>query len=343
MKKVLAIILVAVFVFAACNADTTTATPAPAAGGQGGEASPTGEAIVWNFGHQVNEDNPWHFSALYFAELVEEMSEGRLVIQVFPNNTLGSEMDLLNGILLGTADMTTTAGSFEVFAPSAAMLEAPWAYRDEAHFIAMIESDIGGGILQDFRNAGFMPLFYNLRTPRMLTSNFPVHTPADMVGQRLRVPNVPLQMNMWAATGVSPTSIALTETFTALAQGVVDMQENPFDMIYNQSFFEVQQYANITEHVISAIMVVVGANQFNDLPEDLQGIVLQAAEQTQVEANRLYWEFAEHFENLLIENGMIMNHDVDRDAFREVMIPAIEEFLSPELWELYQQISALGE
>ena len=348
MKKVLALLLVSVLVlgFVACSSEPEPPAAPPEGGYVGittlpAEVDPPADQIVWRFGHQVNYDNPWHLSGVYFADLVYEMSEGRLLIEVFPNNTLGGEMDLLNGILLGTAEMTATAGSFEVFAPTAALLEAPWAYQDEAHFQEMMASSIGQGILEDFRSAGFEPLFYNLRTPRMLTSNFPVNHPDDMVGQRIRLPNVPLQMNMWATTGASPQTIALAETFTALSQGVVDMQENPFDMIYNQSFFEVQQYANLTEHVISAIMIVVGMDQLNALPADLREIVLYAAQRAQVEADRLYFEFRDHFRDRLVESGMIMNADVDRAAFAEVMVPAIEEFLSPELWDLYQQIVAL--
>ncbi|MCL2618994.1 MAG: TRAP transporter substrate-binding protein [Defluviitaleaceae bacterium] len=334
-------------ILTACAAPAAPAAPAPQTEAPGAgtqaEAPAPQDVTVWRYGHAANYDNPWHLSAVYFADLVEEMSGGRLVIEIFPNNTLGGEMDLLNGIQLGTADMTNTAGSFEVFAPTAALLEAPWAFRDEEHFKMMIDGEIGQSIMQDFRAANFVPLFHNMRTPRMLTSNFPVTHPSDMVGERLRLPNVPLQMQMWAATGASPQSVALAETFMALSQGVVTMQENPFDLIYNNSFFEVQQYANLTEHVLSAIIVVVGADQFYALPADLQDIVMEAAAQAQIRADELYFQYRDHFRDRLIENGMTMNADVDRDAFRAVMLPAIQEFLEDRgLWDIYEEIVALG-
>jgi tripartite ATP-independent transporter DctP family solute receptor len=298
--------------------------------------------IVWKFGHVANEDHPWNKVAQRFSEIIETNSGGRLALEIYPNSTLGAEADVLNGIALGTADMTMTGGSFEPYAPVAALLEAPWAYRDENHVKMMLESEIGERIYADFKKAGFIPLFYNLRSPRNLTSNSPVKTPADIKNVKMRLSQTPLQVAMWSAAGASTTSIALAETFTALGQGVVNMQENPYDLIYSNSFFEVQKYANETEHIFSSILYVVGEKQFNALPEDVQKIVLDASKEIQQYANDLYFETKDTYKNLCVENGMQINSDVDKVAFKEVMVPAVKSFFKDDIWELYEKIVALG-
>jgi TRAP-type C4-dicarboxylate transport system substrate-binding protein len=185
-------------------------------------------------------------------------------------------------------------------------------------------------------------LFYNLRSPRNLTSNMPVKTPADIKNVKMRLSQTPLQVAMWSAAGASTTSIALSETFTALGQGVVNMQENPFDLIYANSFYEVQKYANETEHIFSSILYVVGEKQFNALPEDLQKVVLDASKEIQQYANDLYFETKDTYKNLCVENGMQINSDVDKEAFKEVMVPAVKSFFKEDIWELYEKIVALG-
>lgn len=300
------------------------------------------DAIVWKFGHTNPEEHPWHKVAVKFKEIVERESNGRLIIEIYPNSTLGSEPDVLGGILLKTADMTMTGGSFEPYAPSAALLEVPWAYKDEYHVRKMIGSDIGKKIYQDFEDAGFHPLMYNLRSPRILTSNTPVKTPADMRGKKIRITNNPLQVSAWSAAGASTTMIALNEVFTALSSGVVDMQENPYDMIYNNSFYEVQKYANETEHVFSAILYVVGKDQYDALPDDLRSVVDNAAAECQPYSDELYFSTKEDYKKLCIENGMTINSEVDKEAFKAVMLPAIQKYLPAELWQMYQDIVALG-
>lgn len=338
MKKIVALcltlILCAVMIAGCGSSKTSTNDNQPAEQG-------SNEKIVWKFGHVANEDHPWHKIALKFNELLEEKTNGRLSLEIYPNSTLGSEADVLNGITLGTADMTMTGGSFEPYAASAALLEAPWAYNDEEHVKKMLESEVGDTIRSDFEKAGFKPLFYSLRTPRNLTSNKPINTPADMKNMKIRVANSPLSVAMWTKAGAAPTSIALSETFTALSQGVVDMQENPYDMIYTNSFFEVQKYVNETQHVFSSIFYVVGMDQYNALPDDLKKAVDEASVEIQEYANQLYYETKDDYKKLCEEKGMIVNTDVDREAFKEAMLPAIKDFFKPEVYALYEKIQAL--
>ena len=156
----------------------------------------------------------------------------------------------------------------------------PYAYKNEAHIQKVLESESGQKIKTQIEEAGFKPLMYQLRSPRNLTSNKPITTPEEARGIKLRLSNTPLAIKCWEAVGANVNVMALNEVFTALNQGVIEAQENPYDMIYNSSFYEVQKYANETEHVVGYLFFAVGTKQFNDLPEDMQAQVTEAAKRS---------------------------------------------------------------
>jgi tripartite ATP-independent transporter DctP family solute receptor len=298
--------------------------------------------IVWKFGHLVNEEHMWHRTAVKFAELVKEKTNGEIEIVIYPNEQLGKEIEVLTMIQAGTADLTISGESMQNWAPKAALIAAPYAFKSIDHMVKAINSDIGHEIRQEIiEKVGVIPLYYHIRAPRNLTSNKPVHRPEDVRGLRLRLPNVPLFVEAWKAVGASPQVMAFSEVFTALQQGVIDAQENPYDLIYNASLYEVQKYVNETEHVIGWVWVVLGKKQFESLPKNLQDAVLEAAREAQQYADLLFWQEIPMFKQKLIEKGMVINSDVDKEAFRRIMSEAVEKVLTPEQAALYKRIQEL--
>lgn len=239
-QKLIAMLLAAATattLLAGCNSKPSTQTSA-SSGGTGttsGGGAPAGKTVTLKYDLTVSLDHPWGLAATEFKNRLEEKSGGRFQVEIYPSSTSGSEADSLAGMLVGTTSMTMTGGSFNGYAPSATLLEAPWAYDSEEDVQAMIESDVGKQIIQDFEDQKFHVLWYQLRGPRELTSNVPINTPADMTGRKMRMSGNVLHTNMWNAAGAITSSIALSETFNALSQGVVEMQENPYDMIYDNS------------------------------------------------------------------------------------------------------------
>ncbi|MCS7242014.1 MAG: TRAP transporter substrate-binding protein [Candidatus Caldatribacterium sp.] len=303
----------------------------------------SGEAkVVWKFGHLVNEEHMWHRTAVKFAELVKEKTNGEVEIVIYPNEQLGKEIEVLTMIQAGTADLTISGESMQNWAPKAALIAAPYAFRNIDHMVKAINSDIGQEIRQEIiEKVGVIPLYYHIRAPRNLTSNKPISKPEDVRGLRLRLPNVPLFVEAWKAVGASPQVMAFSEVFTALQQGVIDAQENPYDLIYNASLYEVQKYVNETEHVIGWVWVVLGKKQFESLSKELQEAVLAAAQEAQKYADLLFWQEMPTFKQKLIEKGMIINSAVDKEAFRKIMSEAVEKVLTPEQAALYRKIQEL--
>ncbi|MAM58150.1 MAG: C4-dicarboxylate ABC transporter [Salinicola sp.] len=293
------------------------------------------------FGHLANEQNIWNQAALKFKELVETNSDGRIEVQVFPNEQLGSEMDVINSIQLGTADMTITGESLQNWAPKAAMMAVPYLFRDADQMRKAVEGDVGKQIeAQITERTGLVPIAWFERGPRELTSNRPIKTPDDLDGLRIRVPNVPLFVDTWEALGARPTPMAFSEVFTSLQQNTIEAQENPLSLIESASFNEVQQYVDMTDHVRSWIYVVIGKQKLESMPDDLQSVVRDAASEMQSYEEKLFVEDQKRLEQALKDKGMEFV-EVDQAAFAKKAEPAVLDALNDDQKALYKAIQDL--
>ena len=301
-------------------------------------AGDTGKKFTFKLGHLANEQDPWHLAVTKFAETVKEKSNGRIEVKVYPNESLGKEMDLIQGIQSGTVDMTITGESLQNWAPKAALLAAPYAFRDSAHLKQVAEGPIGDEIEQQItEKTGLLPIAYFERGPRNLSSNRPIKSPDELNGLLMRVPNVPLFVDTWKALGAKPTPMAFGEVFTGLQQHTIEAQENPLALVNSGGFYEVQKYINRTEHVRSFIYVVIGKKQFESMPEDLQKIFLEAATEMQVYEQELFVKDEAKVEQALKDKGMEFV-DVNKAAFEEKAKPAVLNSLKGEQKDLYEKI-----
>ncbi len=298
--------------------------------------------FTFKLGHLANEEHVWHQSALHFADLVSEKSQGKVTIKVYPNEQLGSETDNLTGILAGTMDMTITGETLQNYVEEAALVAVPYMIDDTTHLQRVAGGPIGKKIEEKITGVGFRPVAWFQRGARELTSNQPVRKPEDLQGMILRVPNVPLFINTWQALGAKATPMAFSEVFTALQQGTIQAQENPLSLIHSAAFFEVQDYVNLTDHVIGWVYLVIGEKQFQKLPEDLQKAVLEAGKEMQQYHDQLFLEQQKIYENKLKEAGMEFI-EVDKAAFRQKALPAVKANLKPVQLELFEEIVEVGE
>jgi tripartite ATP-independent transporter DctP family solute receptor len=307
-------------------------------GGCKQDQDPKTRTYVLKFGHLANEDHIWHKSALKLAELVKARSGGKLEIKVYPNEQLGKELDMINGMRANTVDMTITGESLQNWTPLAGLCAVPYAIRDSNHLAHVAGGPVGQAIEQQIIDkVGIRPIAWFERGARNLTSNRPIREPNDLNGLILRVPNVPLFVKTWASLGAKPTPMAFSEVFTALQQGTVQAQENPFALIDSAGFYEVQKYCNLTEHVIGWIYVTVGEAQFQSLPDDLQAILLEAGRDMQDYHAQLFQQSQRDLADTLQKKGMAFV-DVDKDAFKQRAREAVVTTLTPEQRTLYQRM-----
>ena len=287
--------------------------------------------ITLKLGHLANEDNIWHKASLKFAEEVAALSEGRIAVEVFPNETLGKEMDVINGMQLGTADMTITGESLQNWAPMAALLAVPYAFLSLDDMDKAASGELGDRIEAEIiEKAGVRPIAYFARGPRNLTSNRAITTPDELAGLKMRVPNVPLFLETWAALGASPTPMAFSEVFTSLQNGTIEAQENPLALIKSANFNEVQSHVNLTEHVRSWIYLTISELTWEKLSEADQQAVMEAAARAQAYERELFLADEAALVDDLTAKGMTFV-EVDKAAFAAKAKEAVLANVGPEI------------
>ncbi|WP_371156950.1 TRAP transporter substrate-binding protein [Jannaschia sp. 2305UL9-9] len=289
------------------------------------------QEMTLKLGHLANEQNSWHLAAVKFGEELNALTDGRIAVEVFPNESLGKEVDLINGMQLGTVDMTITGETLQNWAPMAALLAVPYAYRSLEHMDEVASGAIGDQIIdQVVEKAQIRPIAYFARGPRNLTSQRPIASPSDLNGMKMRVPNVPLFVDVWSALGAAPTPMAFSEVFTSLQSGVIEGQENPLALIRSANFNEVQGYVNQTEHVRSWIYLTIAESTWNRLSADDQAAVMQAAATAQEYERGLLLESLAADQEYLEANGMEFV-EVDGAAFQTAAKDAVLANVSDEI------------
>ena len=288
--------------------------------------------------HLVSENHTWYRSFEYFAEILEERSNGRIVVKNYHSEQLAKEIEAIRLIQAGVIDMTTTGSMLNNWIEIVAFCELPFLLRDSIDMKNLINGPLGKRMEQEMiEKTGIRPIGYFQRGPRHLTSNRPIRHPDDLKGLIVRVPNVPSFVTAWEALGAKPTPMAFSEVFTSLQQGAIEAQENPFAMIKASGFSEVQDYVNLTAHVISWTYPVIGEKQYQAFPDDLKEIFNQAAADLQRYEHQLFIENERKVQDELKAKGMEFV-EVDKEAFGAKCRKAIYESLSPEMRKIYNEI-----
>lgn len=296
------------------------------------------KTVEWKLGHNANTDHIWHETAVKFSEAVETKTNGKVKVKIFPNGQLGSETDMINSVRLGTLDMVLTGETLQNWAPKAALMAVPYAFRDLNHMNTVLNGEIGQEIKENIQtNAGLIPLYYHERAPRNLTTNREIKSVGDLKGMIIRVPDVPIFVKTWEKLEAKPTPMSLQEVFTSLQQNTIHAQENPYDLIYSLGFYEVQKYAYETEHVIQWIYATVGEKRFNKLTPEQQTAVLEAAEEAQLFAQGKFQEFVTTSRQNLLDKGMKIV-SVNKEEYQNKIMPEMQNILTPEQYELYLKI-----
>ena len=293
---------------------------------------------VLKLGHLANEQNTWHKASVKFGEELKALTDGRIEVEVYPNESLGKEVDLINGMQLGTADMTITGESLQNWAPMAALLAVPYAYKSLEHMDEVASGKTGEDIKAEIvARAQIRPIAYFARGPRNLTANREIKSPDDLKGLRLRVPNVPLFVDTWKTLGAQPTPMAFSEVFTSLQSGVIDAQENPLALIKSANFAEVQKFVNKTEHVRSWIYLTISEMTWSQLSAEDQAAVLEAAKRAQAYERELFLADEENLVKELQAAGMTFV-EVDAAAFAEKARPAVLANVKPEIRPIVEDL-----
>jgi tripartite ATP-independent transporter DctP family solute receptor len=263
-----------------------------------------------------------------FAREVEARTNGRYKIQNFYSGALGAERESIEGVQLGTLDLTmTSTGPIPNFVPEVAILDIPFLFKDYAQARAVLDGPIGQEMLLKFPGKNLIALAWGENGFRHMTnSKRQVLVPDDLKGLKMRTMENPIHIQAYKQFGILPTPMAFTEVFTALQQGTVDGQENPLSVISAAKFDQVQKNLTLTGHVYSPALILMNKAQWEKLTDaDKQAFLASAKEA--VKANRARIDDDERKAVAdLRSKGMVVIETVDKGKFQAVLAPVYGDF-----------------
>lgn len=337
MKKRVFATLMATVVAAGCLAGC-------GGGNDGGNDAANGDegtSYSWKMALNSTAGDNAYDTAAVFAEKVNELTEGRVSVELFGGASLGSTSEVLEGLNYGVADIICeSVGTLATFTPLANIDAMPYMFSSYDHFMNVWYSDLGQEMKDAIGEAsGFKLLGATFRGPRIVTATQEMHNVEDFKGFKLRAPNLEVYLKTWQWMGATPTPMAMNETYTALQQGTVSGQENPMADSMNYAFNEVCKYWIKTNHVYSCNLFIMDANYFNSLPEDIQAAVTEAAEFAGQDVSLKQVDKEAEAEQKLIEQGCTVI-EVDGEAFRAHFADFAETNF-PDLLEWSDRIKAM--
>ncbi len=283
-------------------------------------------ATVLKLGHIAESSNPYGRGADHFAELVKQKSKGDIEIKVFPSSSLGTQKELIEGLIYGTVDMTLT-GTAELgtFQPQMAIFDMPFLFKDRAHAYKALDT-VGMELAKPLEAKGLKMLGYMENGIRHMTNNTrPIKSPADMKGLKVRVMNNKVYVEMMKALGASPTPMALAELYSGMQAGVVDGQENPSAHIFTKRFFEVQKYASLTGHAYAAEPFLISMATWKKLTPEQQAIIQSAATESIAWQRKLSEAEDTEYWNKIKATGKMEVITVDRKPFMDATSSVYKE------------------
>jgi len=295
--KVLTVILTVVLAFAlaACGTGQQAATPAPEAPAPADANAadtpqdPAAVEHIFRLAETNAADHPTNIGNMEFARVVEELSGGRIIIELFPAGQLGDETAVVQELVMGTIDFGRVSVSpVAEFSPGLNAMQLPFLYRDAAHMWAVLNGPIGADLLAAVESAGLVGLTWYDSGSRNFYTNVPLATIDDFPGVRIRMMDSRLMMGIVEAFGGSPIAMGLGEVYGALQTGVIDGAENNIIAYEAWSHYEVAPYLLKSGH-LRIPEILMGSMQVMDrLSAEDQEIIRQAAYQAQLR-QREYW------------------------------------------------------
>lgn len=275
---------------------------------------------VLKLGTSTQPSHIYNLAAEKFAEIVADKSGGDIEVQVFPAAQLGSERDMVEGLQIGTLEMTlTSTGPMGNFVPQVKLFNLPFLFKDRESCYKVLDGEIGTQISDLFVKVGIRSLGWFENGFRNITnSKVPVEKPADMNGLKIRVMEDDVFILTMKALGASPLPMAFGELYTALEQKTVDAQENPLAVIYSSRFFEVQKYLAMTGHFYSPAVLLISEITWQSLSPEQQKIITDAAAQARDYERELSLKADQELEAACAKEGMVITRP-DKAPFAEAV------------------------
>lgn len=322
MKKLAAI--------TAAFALTAAALTGCAANGASDSASATAEnPLVLTLAHGLSETHTLHIAMVEFAEEVEEKTDGRIKVQIFPNGQLGSENENMEQLMAGVISMTkVSAPGLATYNEAYHTFGLPYIFDDTEDFYHIMDSDEMQDFFLSSADDGFVTLTYYTSGARSFyTKDRAIRTPADLKGLKIRVQDMKSQTDMLEALGGIPVAMSYGDVYTSLQTGIIDGTENNETALTTGKHGEICKVYSTDQHAMIPDVMVMSAKVWETISPEDQQIILEAAHAS-TESHKIAWDAAieEAIEEASTTMGVEFVNDVDKEAFREATSGMIDEY-----------------
>ncbi|CAM4112744.1 TRAP transporter substrate-binding protein [Zobellia nedashkovskayae] len=292
--------------------------------------------------HGLDVNHSVHKAMVKMGEDLKELSGGKMLLEIYPNQQLGTERQCLELLQIGSLDMTkVSVGTLENFAPKMRVLGLPFLFRDRQHSFDVLDGPIGQELLNDGEQYWLKGLgYYDAGSRSFYTKDRPINNPDDLAGLKIRVMESVTAMDMVKDLGGSPTPISWGELYTALQQGVVDGAENNPPSFYLSRHYEVCKFYTLDEHTVLPDVLLAGTHLWDSLSEEEQGWLKKAVDGS-VGYQRKLWGEAEDEALAEVEKAGVEIIRPDKTLFSEKIKDSFDKYKDDEvIYKLIQEIQA---
>lgn len=300
------------------------------------------EPITLKLGHMTPLEHNYNYLAEKFKKLVEEKSEGRIIIEIYPQAQLGYDRELLESMQFGNLDLAvTTSAPISNFEAMYGVLDLPYLFQDWDHLEAFIQSKTAQNLMTESMDNGLVGLSIMPRGFRSVTNNVkPINTPEDLKGIKFRVLESPAYVKTFEDFESVVSAMSWGEVYTALQQGAIDGQENPPETVKAERVYEVQEFYSLTEHIAGFAAIMGSSATWNKLSSEDQELIRESA----IEAAILQGKENRAKEEKVLEElsglGLKINR-VDKSLFAEKATSAYQWFEEKNGKKYIDEIKAL--
>lgn len=310
-----------------------------AAENKGGGAAETEAAgnvepeLVIQLGHiDPSSNDPYQALAELFAEKTGELSGGKIQIDILSDAQLGSETSMIEGMKLGTIDCAIISNfSYSSSIPDFCVFDMPYIFTEEKQAHAVMDNEeITGDLIQKlYDEFDVKILAYGEGGFRsVINTKREIHSPADFASMKIRVPGNETYLATFAALGANPVSMASSECYTGLQQGTIDGLEQPIGPMYSYKSYEVCKYISLTEHLYNPISLTVSRSLWENLSQEEQGWLQEAAAYARDEQRKQNISLNEELlQAMKDEKGIAVNEIDDKTSFREAVQPVYDDYV----------------
>jgi len=245
--------------------------------------------VVIKFSHVVATDTPKGKAAEFFKKRAEELTQGKVKVDLYPNSSLYKDKEEMEALQLGAVQML--APSLAKFGPLGVkefeVFDLPYLFDSYEELHKVTQGPVGKQLLDKLETKGIKGLAYWDNGFKVLSSNKPIRTPADFKGQKMRIQSSKVLEAQMRSLGVLPQVMAFSEVYQALQTGVVDGTENPPSNLYTQKMHEVQKFVSVSDHGYLGYAVITNKKFWDELPADIRTKLDQAMREATGYANKI--------------------------------------------------------